>query len=329
MNPLVNVLCYSYKGGSGRSTAAVNIAFELARQGHLVACLDLDIGAPGLHMILSEWNSGIKEYVKANDGGVGIQAFFNTPVPTTRDVVGLAPAMVFPADDRYLSSCLMPVLDSAETPETQGQLLFVFASTRERTITDLSGDALGQRQFMAKYKILQQGLADLLVERAERAGVKDASRRPVYVVVDGPNGITPVSLQLLKGADLVLMFYRHSLQHVKGTVETARKIRSHLFSEIQKRRLWILLVGSCVSESLVQALLRDDLLARTEDGYAKDMIGKFSDIEDELRRIQDDYGEVRHLGTAICEDEVLKALEQPLTSLGVPRWVLGHAGDGK
>jgi MinD-like ATPase involved in chromosome partitioning or flagellar assembly len=327
-NPIVNVLCYSYKGGSGRSTAAVNIAFELARQGNLVACLDMDIGAPGLHMILSEWNPGVEDLVKANDGRVGVQTFFNTPAPKARDIDELAPAMVCPTDKGYLSTCLAPVLPTSVEPAVKGQLLFVFCSTRERTITDLSGDALGQRQFMAKYKLLQQGLAERLAERARRAGSTDADRRPVYIVVDGPNGITPVSLQLLKGADLVLMFYRHSLQHVKGTAETARKIRAHLYPELQRRRLWILLIGSCVSESLVQALLRGGLEVEFPHGYESDLIKKFREIEKELRDLQQDYGEIRHLGAAICEDEVLKTLEQPLTRPGVDRRLLGHSEGG-
>ena len=42
---------YSFKGGTGRSTALANVAYELAEKGLTVGCLDLDLAAPGLHMI--------------------------------------------------------------------------------------------------------------------------------------------------------------------------------------------------------------------------------------------------------------------------------------
>jgi len=42
---------YSFKGGSGRSTCLSNVAFELAKRGAKVGCMDFDLSAPGLHMI--------------------------------------------------------------------------------------------------------------------------------------------------------------------------------------------------------------------------------------------------------------------------------------
>ena len=46
------IVAFSYKGGSGRSTAAYNIAGSLFRKGKKVVCLDMDFGAPGMHEIL-------------------------------------------------------------------------------------------------------------------------------------------------------------------------------------------------------------------------------------------------------------------------------------
>lgn len=42
---------YSFKGGTGRSTCLTNVAFELAKRGKTVGCMDFDLSAPGLHMI--------------------------------------------------------------------------------------------------------------------------------------------------------------------------------------------------------------------------------------------------------------------------------------
>lgn len=43
---------YSYKGGTGRTTTMANAAVLLAQKGYNVACVDLDINAPGLDIVL-------------------------------------------------------------------------------------------------------------------------------------------------------------------------------------------------------------------------------------------------------------------------------------
>lgn len=42
---------YSFKGGTGRSTSLCNTAYELAKRGYSVGCIDFDLSAPGLHKI--------------------------------------------------------------------------------------------------------------------------------------------------------------------------------------------------------------------------------------------------------------------------------------
>ncbi len=46
------IVFYSYKGGVGRTTALVHTAFHLARSGQRVAVVDMDVEAPGLHLLL-------------------------------------------------------------------------------------------------------------------------------------------------------------------------------------------------------------------------------------------------------------------------------------
>ena len=41
----------AHKGGTGRSVASINLAYQMSRMGHRVALLDLDIGAATLHHI--------------------------------------------------------------------------------------------------------------------------------------------------------------------------------------------------------------------------------------------------------------------------------------
>lgn len=64
---------YSFKGGTGRSTTLANVAHALAEGGANVGCMDLDLAAPGLHMIFpgigtAHLNSKtIHDYLRGSD----------------------------------------------------------------------------------------------------------------------------------------------------------------------------------------------------------------------------------------------------------------------
>ncbi len=323
MIPIVNVVSYSYKGGSGRSTASVNLAFELARQGKLVVCLDMDIGAPGLHMIISEWDKGARDIIGKNGGKIGHQDFLNKQDPTKHDFEQLAPSMLHIREDTKGSYLNKQVGNktagytskrSKEDENAKGELLFLFSSTSDRTLNDLGGGADGIRRFQDKYHILQELLAQKLGGHAER---------PVYIIVDAPNGITPVSLPLLRSADLILMFYRYSLQHVLGTIESGEKLYYYLSEEIRRRYMKILLVGSCVPEHLVSTLIAYD--EKRLIGYELDMVKRFKEVQRQLETFRALFpNTVAYIGQgadylngAIIEDDILKILEQPLTNAGV------------
>lgn len=50
--PLI-VSFYSYKGGTGRTTAAANVAVILAKKGKKVVCVDMDMEGPGLAVVFN------------------------------------------------------------------------------------------------------------------------------------------------------------------------------------------------------------------------------------------------------------------------------------
>jgi len=59
------VICfYSYKGGVGRTTALLQVAYTLAKQGKNLVLVDFDIEAPSFHLLFKKWInnpvSGIK-----------------------------------------------------------------------------------------------------------------------------------------------------------------------------------------------------------------------------------------------------------------------------
>jgi Mrp family chromosome partitioning ATPase len=59
---------YSYKGGSGRTVAAANVAAALAKLGRRVLIIDLDFEAPGLQYVLdvldAKGERGIQNYLR-------------------------------------------------------------------------------------------------------------------------------------------------------------------------------------------------------------------------------------------------------------------------
>src|SRR5205085_2157376 len=67
------LMFYSYKGGSGRTVAAANVAAALAKLGKKVAIIDMDFEAPGLQHVLGAEQTaqykngdGIQQYLKGD-----------------------------------------------------------------------------------------------------------------------------------------------------------------------------------------------------------------------------------------------------------------------
>ncbi|NOS88051.1 MAG: AAA family ATPase [Methylococcaceae bacterium] len=59
--PIKRVVFYSYKGGVGRTTALIQTAFQLARQGKRVVLVDMDVEAPGLQSLLPPSDKPVDE----------------------------------------------------------------------------------------------------------------------------------------------------------------------------------------------------------------------------------------------------------------------------
>ncbi|MFZ2727008.1 MAG: AAA family ATPase [Methylococcaceae bacterium] len=59
--PIKRVVFYSYKGGVGRTTALIQTAFQLTRQGKRVVLVDMDVEAPGLQSLLPPTDKPVEE----------------------------------------------------------------------------------------------------------------------------------------------------------------------------------------------------------------------------------------------------------------------------
>jgi MinD-like ATPase involved in chromosome partitioning or flagellar assembly len=76
------VTLYSYRGGTGKSTTAVNLARVLARRGERVAVVDTDLQSPAVHSLLNL--TGIPEWISFTDYLIGRCTLEDTiqPIPT-------------------------------------------------------------------------------------------------------------------------------------------------------------------------------------------------------------------------------------------------------
>ncbi len=184
----------SYKGGSGRTTTTANLAVALARMGKTVLCVDLDFEAPGLHQVLDV--SAAHEQVAFGSNhlvnGMRPEAALHSLI----DVVAKRDPDAAPLDLR-------------------GGRVFLLPGSHDLVPVTLGKDRSGiDTQARAELQ-----LATFLQLCADRLGVEVA-------FLDAASGLGKHQLYALSGADLVLLFFRWTRQHVEGTRGLLESIRS-------------------------------------------------------------------------------------------------------
>lgn len=180
-------MCYSYKGGSGRTVAAGNIAAALAKQGKKVLILDMDIEAPGLQNLF-EITDTIK-YKKR----LGLQDYLKNHM-TLEELDESALLDFSRAED---------VGNPLPIPE-DGKLLYLITTNRSTNIlTEMS--RIPQRM-------------DDLVEYFGRKYDLD------YIILDAASGIREAFTIALHITDILLVFFRWTRQHLEGTIKIGQLI---------------------------------------------------------------------------------------------------------
>jgi MinD-like ATPase involved in chromosome partitioning or flagellar assembly len=221
---------YSYKGGSGRTVAAANVAVALAKQGRRVAIVDLDFEAPGLQYVFRV--DGSDRYLQ----GEGIQHYLRGDL----SVEELFKGGVFDLFDQE------GPLRFYKVPEPGG-LLYLMASGRVVQI-----DAQDPK--------VEQRMRELLAHLREEKGIE-------FLILDAASGIRDAYAIAAEVTDEMLMFFRWSRQHVEGTVQMVRFL--HQVRKFSERSFPCKLVASASPErsdldGIADSLLRDRLIELRE-----------------------------------------------------------------
>jgi tetratricopeptide (TPR) repeat protein len=203
------VTFYSYKGGVGRTSALVNVAYRLARGGRRVFVLDFDLEAPGIDsygLTGTENNTpGVVEY---------ISRFMTTgKVPDLSDFV----------------------LDST-VPETSGKLFLMRGGRKD----DDYKSALGQLDWKVLYR---QRKGFLLIENLKAA--IEQIYKPDYLLVDARTGLTDIGgICTLQLPHLVILLFSLNEQNVNGVSGVLQSIKGNKLN----RGIGTLLVASPVPD---------------------------------------------------------------------------------
>jgi cellulose biosynthesis protein BcsQ len=214
------ITCFSYKGGAARTTAAANISAALASiregvgsiqrpLGRKVALIDLDVFSAGTHRLFE---------IKSED--------IQMHNPSIQDYLReqMTPSDYVTAGGIQLSHPLMSGF----------RLSRGAAGNCHEGFTLFPAKPMPDERFFVQ-KQHENVLIELMVELERK------SRGFDYVVLDGESGSRQMADIAIRLADVVLVFFRLTWQHIEGTLNTCKE-------DFQKRGLKrpFYLVPTCV-----------------------------------------------------------------------------------
>src|SRR5437867_2539348 len=204
---------HSYKGGTGKTTIASNLAAMLALKGCKVALLDLDVYAPSLHAYFektpAKWvNDVLSEDIQGKDMMVDMTEIVEKLSPVPKDVGKLWIGFSNPQKEEVYKL-------EGGGKQTQGkiQLLRKFIQLREELISDFNCD---------------------------------------YVIIDTSPGIRYWSINSLAIADTLLLTLKFGDLDIAGTRKMASDIYSS-FTKFGAKSYLLLnrVAGYCVPNTVI------------------------------------------------------------------------------
>ena len=187
---------HSYKGGTGKTTLASNLAATLVRKGYRVCLLDLDVYAPSLQSYFGirpiKW---INDYLDSN-------AVVGDVMLDLTNIVEKTGVTSYDINDST----------SGLNLSREGKLWVGFSSAKKEEIQKLEGSASSgnRKQFLRKFMLLREQL------------VSDYDAD--YIIVDTSPGIRQWSINVLAVADILLLTLKMGDLDVDGTKKIVEEV---------------------------------------------------------------------------------------------------------
>jgi chromosome partitioning protein len=210
---------HSYKGGTGKTTIAANLAALLAKKGHRVFLLDLDVYAPSLQ---AYFDKEPKRWI--ND-------FLNGTAEVGDVIMDLTPVI----EEVYNNSSS----SEKEKEKITGKLWVGFCNSKKEEIYKLEGG--GGKQDSSKIQLLRR----FILLREQLISLHDAD----YIIIDTSPGIRYWSINALAVADTLFLTLKMGDLDIDGTRKMAEEIYGS-FTKFGARSYLVLnrVAGYCVPE---------------------------------------------------------------------------------
>jgi chromosome partitioning protein len=185
---------HSYKGGTGKTTIAANLAALLAKKGYRVFLLDLDVYAPSLH---SYFDKNPKRWI--ND-------FLNGSAEVGDIIMDVTSAI------EEISST--EATATGKNQKIKGKLWVGFSSPKKEEIYRLEGGS--GKQESSKIQLLRR----FILLREQLISLHDAD----YIIIDTSPGIRYWSINALAVADTLFLTLKMGDLDIEGTRKMAEEI---------------------------------------------------------------------------------------------------------
>jgi cellulose biosynthesis protein BcsQ len=212
--------CTSFKGGSGRTVATANIAFQLAKQ-FRVGIIDFDTEAGGLHYLFNYGDPGDK---------LAVQHFMMNELDHMNATNKEKPD--FDNQDVFITQLCIDInkrdVDLRDNTEMKGQL-YLIQSVLDANLTAMVDTTRGA--FFRLNNLLQNFSTFLNLD---------------YIFIDCRSGISNLGLPGLAYCDVALFFLRWGTQHKNGTERMIRWYAEWLRKARKTTKIFI--IASTINE---------------------------------------------------------------------------------
>jgi chromosome partitioning protein len=241
---------HSYKGGTGKTTIAANLAALLAKKGYRVFLLDLDVYAPSLH---SYFDKNPKRWI--ND--------FLNGTAEVRDVIMDVTSAIeeISLTNTYNKESMLSHEGGKE--KISGKLWVGFSSPKKEEIYRLEGG--GGKQESSKIQLLRR----FILLREQLISLHDAD----YIIIDTSPGIRYWSINALAVADTLFLTLKMGDLDIEGTTKMAEEIYGS-FTKFGARSYLIMnrVAGYCTPMHVTNTQTKESDSARGSDHHTSVMM---------------------------------------------------------